>query len=92
MGVDVAYLRQLCAHWAARYDWRAFESRLNGLSNHRWSGLHLIWERSQGDGLPVILIHGWPGAAIEFLDVIPRLVAAGHDVVVPSLPGLRVVG
>ena len=87
LGVDLAYLRQLCAHWAARYDWRAFESRLNRLSNHRWSGLHLIWEQSQGDGLPVILIHGWPGAAIEFLDVIPRLVAAGHDVVVPSLPG-----
>jgi pimeloyl-ACP methyl ester carboxylesterase len=33
------------------------------------------------------MIHGWPGGPIEFLELIPRLVAAGHDVVVPSLPG-----
>jgi pimeloyl-ACP methyl ester carboxylesterase len=87
LGVDVAYLRELCDHWAGRYDWRAFESRLNRLSNLRWSGLHLIWERSGGEALPVMLIHGWPGGPIEFLDLIPRLVDAGHDVVVPSLPG-----
>jgi pimeloyl-ACP methyl ester carboxylesterase len=87
LGMDVAYLRQLCEHWATRYDWREFEARLNRLSNHRCNGLHLIREGSEGEGLPVILIHGWPGGPIEFLDVIPRLVRAGHDVVVPSLPG-----
>ena len=26
LGVDVGYLRELCGHWADRYDWRAFES------------------------------------------------------------------
>ena len=35
----------------------------------------------------MLLIHGWPGGVIEFCDLIPRLVAAGHDVIVPSLPG-----
>ena len=30
LGVDVAYLRELCGHWAGRYDWRALEARLNG--------------------------------------------------------------
>jgi microsomal epoxide hydrolase len=34
-----------------------------------------------------MLIHGWPGAVIEFEAVIPRLTAAGHDLVIPSLPG-----
>jgi len=87
LGVDVAYLRELCGYWANHYDWRAFESRLNGFQNRRWNGLHLIWERSGGDGLPVMLIHGWPGGPIEFCDLIPLLVEAGHDVVVPSLPG-----
>jgi pimeloyl-ACP methyl ester carboxylesterase len=87
LGVDVAYLRELCEYWANQYDWRAFESRLNSLGNRRWNGLHLIWERSGGDGLPVMLIHGWPGGPIEFCDLIPLLVEAGHDVVVPSLPG-----
>ena len=55
----------------------------------------MIWERAPQaprgvaapGRLPVLLIHGWPGAPIEFLDLIPALVAAGHDVVVPSLPG-----
>ena len=87
LGVDVAYLRELCGHWANRYDWRAFESRLNGFQNRRWNGLHAIWERSGGDGLPVMLVHGWPGGPIEFCELIPLLVDAGHDVVVPSLPG-----
>jgi pimeloyl-ACP methyl ester carboxylesterase len=87
LGVDIAYLRELCEYWADRYDWRGFESRLNGFDNLRWNGLHLIRERSNQDGLPVMLIHGWPGGPIEFLALIGLLVQAGHDVVVPSLPG-----
>jgi len=87
LGTDVAYLAELCRYWADRYDWQAFESRLNGFSHWRWNGLHLMWERSGQDGLPVMLIHGWPGGPIEFCELIPLLVEAGHDVVVPSLPG-----
>jgi pimeloyl-ACP methyl ester carboxylesterase len=95
MGADFEYLRELCDHWASSYDWRQVEHALNGLSNWTWDGIHFIWERAgrddrgiaAGERLPVILIHGWPGGPIEFLELIPRLVAAGHDVVVPSLPG-----
>ena len=87
LGVDVAYLRELCEHWAERYDWRVFEKRLNRLSNLRWNGIHLIREQSPEGGLPVMLIHGWPGGPIEFCELIPRIAAAGHDVVAPSLPG-----
>ena len=94
-GADYAYLRELCAHWAGAYDWHGVERALSGLSNWRWDGVHAIWERAQSDARgvgsparpPVLLVHGWPGAPIEFLDLIPALVAAGHDVVVPSLPG-----
>jgi pimeloyl-ACP methyl ester carboxylesterase len=95
MGADFDYLRALCDYWASAYDWRQIEQALNGLSNWTWDGIHFIWERAERDDrgvaapqrLPVILIHGWPGGPIEFLELIPRLVAAGHDVVVPSLPG-----
>ncbi|MDX6584166.1 MAG: hypothetical protein QOI10_3350 [Solirubrobacterales bacterium] len=89
-GMDFAYLQQLCDYWRSSYDWRQTERRLNGLSNWRWDGMHLIWERAPAGGprgLPVLLIHGWPGAPIEFLELIEPLLAAGHDVVVPSLPG-----
>lgn len=88
-GADLGYLRELCAHWAEDYDWRRAERRLNERSNWSWEGLHLIWERAPtGESrLPICLIHGWPGAPTEFLELIPRLLEAGHDVVVPSLPG-----
>ena len=33
-----------------------------------------------------ILLHGWPGAFYEFHGVFPVLAAAGHRVMVPSLP------
>ena len=89
-GFDHSYLRELCDHWRTEYDWRQLERALNGLSNWRWQGLHFIWERAPRGGserLPICLIHGWPGGPIEFLELIPLLIAAGHDVIVPSLPG-----
>ncbi len=87
LGADIDYLRGLCDHWAHRYDRRRLERRLSRLDNGRWQGIHFISQRAQGDGLPLILIHGWPGGPIEFLKLIPILAAAGHDVVAPSLPG-----
>jgi pimeloyl-ACP methyl ester carboxylesterase len=87
-GMDFAYLREICEYWADEYDWSSTERALNGLANWRAGGIHFIWERAgSGQGLPIILVHGWPGAPIEFLELIPRLLGAGHDVVVPSLPG-----
>ena len=39
-GADVAYLRDLCAHWEGEYDWRATEARLNRLPNRVWEGIN----------------------------------------------------
>ena len=88
-GADVAYLQELCEYWRSTYEWRRTERELNHLENRRWDGIHAIHERADGESgrLPVLMIHGWPGAPIEYLGVIGPLVAAGHDVVVPSLPG-----
>lgn len=38
-------------------------------------------------GKPVILLHGWPYDIHAFVDVLPRLVAAGCRVIVPHLRG-----
>lgn len=88
-GGDVGYLRELCEHWASAYDPRRLEQILNRFENRRAGGLHFIHEhapRSDG-GQALLLIHGWPGGPHEFSKLIPRLTAAGHDVIVPSLPG-----
>ena len=41
----------------------------------------------EGAGSPIVLVHGWPGAVLEFERLIPLLVECGHEVIAPSLPG-----
>lgn len=48
--------------------------------------------RGDGTRSPLLLLHGWPGSFIEFEAQIAPLVADGHDVVVPSLPGYAFSG
>jgi microsomal epoxide hydrolase len=100
-GFALDYLRELVDYWRDEYDWRAQEARLNEMPHFRTridgQSIHFIHARSsQADAFPLLLMHGWPGSIVEFLDVVPRLAepqahgdAAGDafDVIVPSLPG-----
>jgi epoxide hydrolase len=100
-GVDVAYLRELCAYWRDGYDWRRWEARLNELPGFRCEvdgvDLHFWHVRVVGPApMPLVLIHGWPGSMVEFLELVgPLADPAAHggypadafDVVVPALPG-----
>ncbi len=86
-GMDFAYLRELCEHWRAGYEFERVPAALAAHPNHRWDGIHFVWARSGGGGLPILLTHGWPGGPIEFTSLLPLLLEAGHDCVVPSLPG-----
>lgn len=85
LGVDAAYLRRLCAHWADGYDFGRLEARLADPGSFRWQGMHFLHQ--PGDALPIMLLHGWPGAVLEYDEVVPRLAEAGHEVAVPSMPG-----
>ena len=91
-GVALERLKLRCARWAEDYDWRATERRLNAAPQFttRIDGLriHFLHARSpRPDAFPLILTHGWPGSVVEYMDVLPRLSAAGFHCVVPSLPG-----
>jgi len=100
-GTPVAYVRELVDYWRDGYDWRAQEARLNELDHFRTridgQSIHFVHAGSEhADALPLLLIHGWPGSIVEFLDVIPRLTdpeahggRAGDafHVIAPSLPG-----
>ena len=100
-GVPLGSAQALVDHWLHRYDWRAFEARLNAIGQFRTTidgcGIHFLHVPSPvPDALPLVLTHGWPGSVREFLDVIGPLsdpAAHGGDpadafhVVVPSLPG-----
>jgi pimeloyl-ACP methyl ester carboxylesterase len=90
LGADPALVARLAQQWAA-LDWDAFAARVNALphftTDHAHGVLHFIQARSaRADAMPLLLLHGWPGSFLEFLDVIPAL-TKGFHVVCPSLPG-----
>jgi pimeloyl-ACP methyl ester carboxylesterase len=105
-GVPVAYLRELAGYWGTGYDWRRHEAELNRHPQFTTTvdgqNLHFIHVRSsEPEATPLLLIHGWPGSVVEFLDLIGPLTdprAHGGDpfdafhVVIPSIPGFGFSG
>jgi pimeloyl-ACP methyl ester carboxylesterase len=90
-GAPIDEVRELVAYWRDGYDWRAAEARLNELDHFvteiAGTRIHFVHARSSNPhALPLLLVHGWPGSIVEFLDVIPRLTDEFH-VIAPSLPG-----
>ena len=83
------------------YDWRAHEAALNAypqfITTIDGASVQFLHVRSaQPDATPLLLLHGWPGSIVEFLDMIGPLTdpaAHGGDpadafhLVIPSLPG-----
>ena len=95
-GTELGYLEELLRYWRDDFDWRAAEKRINELDHvageidgQRVHALHA--PSSNPDALPLLLVHGWPGSIVEFLDVIPLLSDEFH-VVAPSLPGFAFSG
>ena len=100
-GVPTGYLRELADYWAKGYDWRAHEAALNAhaqfITTIDGASVQFLHLRSaQPDATPLLLLHGWPGSIVEFLDMIGPLTdpaAHGGDpadafhLVIPSLPG-----
>ena len=100
-GSNLAYMREVVDYWRTRYDWRAQEARINRFAQYQADidglKIHFIQEPGRGPNpKPVLLIHGWPGSIVEFMDIIPMLTdpgAHGGDprdsftVIAPSLPG-----
>ncbi len=100
-GANLPYIRELCDYWRTGYDWRAHEAAINSypqfLCEVDGVDLHFIHLRGKGPNpFPLLLIHGWPGSIVEFLELIgPLTDPAAHggdpansfDVVIPALPG-----
>ena len=100
-GVPTDYLKKLAKYWQTKYDWRSHEAKLNAYPQFTTTidgqTVHFLHVRSpEPNATPLMLIHGWPGSVVEFLDVIgplsdPR--AHGGDpadafhLVIPSIPG-----
>jgi pimeloyl-ACP methyl ester carboxylesterase len=100
-GVQLATMQKLARYWAADYDWRKIESKLNALPQFITEidgiDIHFIHVRSKHENaLPMIVTHGWPGSIIEQLKIVDPLTnptahgasaSDAFDLVIPSLPG-----
>jgi pimeloyl-ACP methyl ester carboxylesterase len=100
-GVPLAMIQELARYWAAGYDWRKCEAKLNALPQFMTEidglDIHFIHVRSDHENaLPLIVTHGWPGSVIEQLKIIGPLTnptahgASASDafhLVIPSMPG-----
>ncbi|MEV7931957.1 epoxide hydrolase family protein [Curtobacterium sp. NPDC089185] len=92
LGVDVAELRPLVEYWADGFDFDAHRAALAALPSRRVAvdgiDVHVLHARADTeDPLPLLLAHGWPDSGWRYRKVLPVLVAAGFDVVVPDMPG-----
>src|SRR4030095_14661103 len=99
-GVQLATLRELARYWATEHDWRKCEAKLNDYPQFMTQidgvDIHFIHVGSRHDNaLPLMMPEGWPGSAIELLDVIDPLTnPTAHGgraedafhLVLPSLP------
>jgi microsomal epoxide hydrolase len=100
-GVDEAYLKRLCAYWRNGYDFAGYVARLNAwpqfLGELEGERVHFYHARSPvPTARPLVLVHGWPGSVVEFLDLVGPLsdpeahggkAEDAFHVIVPSLPG-----
>jgi pimeloyl-ACP methyl ester carboxylesterase len=100
-GVPDAWVRELIDRWQNGFDWREWEAKLNAypqfMTEIDGQPIHFMHIRSrEANAMPLVLLHGWPGGVIEFLELIGPLtdpVAHGgkaedaFHVVIPSAPG-----
>jgi pimeloyl-ACP methyl ester carboxylesterase len=85
-GMPFEEMREIVRYWADDFDWPREQARLNEFEHFIAEDIHFIRARGERGAIPLLLLHGWPGSFVEFLDVIP-LLAGPFDLVIPSLPG-----
>jgi pimeloyl-ACP methyl ester carboxylesterase len=96
-GPSSAFVNRAIDRLRHGFDWRAQEAAINQhpqfttqIDGQTIHFLHI--KAGTPNATPLLLLHGWPGSFVEFLDVIAPLTAAGFDLVIPSLPGFGFSG
>lgn len=105
-GAPRDFVRDLCAYWEKSFDFDAFTARLNAfdqfITTIDGQDIHFYHIRSpEPHATPLLVLHGWPGSVVEYLDVMGPLSdprahgldpAIAFHLVIPSLPGFGFSG
>ena len=100
-GTNKTYLKELCDYWVKEFDWKKHEKKINSFKNYKTNidGLNIHFIKEEGSGKnpkTLLLLHGWPGSIVEFLEIIKPLahpeefggnINDAFTVIAPSLPG-----
>ena len=106
MGTNLNYLKNLSKYWTTKFNWNYYQNKINKFSNYKTNidgiNIHFIKEKGSGSKpKPLLLMHGWPGSIIEFIDIIEKLAHPerfggkkedAFDLIIPSLPGFGFSG
>lgn len=90
-GFNSNELRRIVDYWLNKYNWRKHEAELNKLQHFKTKieGLDIHFVHVKGAGkkkTPLIMVHGFPGSFLEYVETIPFL-SDQFEIVIPSLPG-----
>jgi pimeloyl-ACP methyl ester carboxylesterase len=96
-GPTAEFVTRMIDRLKTGYDWRKQEAAINQhpqfTTEIDGQTIHFLHVKSKAaKATPLLLLHGWPGSFVEFLDAIAPLSAAGFDLVIPSLPGFGFSG
>ena len=105
-GTNLNYMKDISKYWVNKFDWKKHEAKINNFSNFttKVDGIDIHFIKEKGSGpkpKPLLLMHGWPGSIIEFLNIIDKLAHPekfggkeedAFDVIIPSLPGFGFSG
>ncbi|XP_059061327.1 juvenile hormone epoxide hydrolase-like [Achroia grisella] len=100
-GINSDVVEEWLTYWENDYNFKYREKVLNSVPHYKTNvqglDIHFVWAKPQVldhiQVVPLLLLNGWPSSFVEFLEVIPRLVAPdAHrefavEVISPSLPG-----
>ena len=105
-GTNHGYLKKISKYWTSKFNWKLQEKKINKFNNFKTNieGIKIHFIREKGSGknpTPLLILHGWPGSIVEFLEVIEKLAhpekfggnkEESFDVIAPSLPGFGFSG
>ena len=77
-GTNFKYLKKISRYWVTKFNWRKQEKKINKFSNYLTKvddiNIHFIKEKGSGSNpMPLLILHGWPGSIVEFLNIIEKL-------------------
>ncbi|BGP40178.1 hypothetical protein JCM10449v2_004136 [Rhodotorula kratochvilovae] len=81
-GVTHAWMKQALERWQTANPWKAYEAKINEVDHftttvedegHAYKVHFLYHESKDPNAIPLLLLHGWPGSAFEFVEVIKLL-------------------